>query len=84
MPFRADHALLLLGEARIHDVLNDVDAALALYKRVLHLDAANVEAMACLASHHFYNDQPEVALRFYRCARPRLLANMSPRRTTSR
>jgi hypothetical protein len=33
---------------------------------VLHFDAANVEAIASLASHHFYTDQPEVALRFYR------------------
>lgn len=24
------------------------------------------EAIACLASHHFYTDQPELALRFYR------------------
>jgi hypothetical protein len=47
-------------------VLNDVNASLTLYKRVLHLDASNVEAMACMASHHFYTDQPEVALRFYR------------------
>ena len=33
---------------------------------MLHFDAANVEAIASLASHHFYTDQPEVALRFYR------------------
>ena len=24
------------------------------------------EAISCLASHHFYTDQPEIALRFYR------------------
>lgn len=59
----------MLGEARIHDALNDTAAALPLYKRVLQLDASNVEAMACLAAHHFYNDQSEVALRFYRYAR---------------
>ena len=36
------------------------------HTQVLHFDAANVEAIASLASHHFYTDQPEVALRFYR------------------
>lgn len=61
-----DNPLYLLGEARIHDALNDVDASLALYKRVLHLEACNVEAIACMAAQHFYSDQPEVALRFYR------------------
>jgi hypothetical protein len=64
----AEHTLMLLGEARIRDALNDIEPALALYKKVLKLDASNVEAMACLAAHHFYTDQPEVALRFYRCA----------------
>ena len=32
----------------------------------MHFDASNIEAIACIASHHFYDDQPEVALRFYR------------------
>jgi tetratricopeptide repeat protein 8 len=30
------------------------------------MDASSVEAIACLAAHHFYSDQPEVALRYYR------------------
>ncbi|CAM9818900.1 unnamed protein product, partial [Hapterophycus canaliculatus] len=29
-------------------------------------DASNIEAIASLAANHFYGDQPEVALRFYR------------------
>lgn len=61
---------MLLGQARVHDALNNVDSSMALYKSILHLDASNVEAMACMASFHFYADQPEIALRFYRCARP--------------
>lgn len=36
------------------------------HQQVLMTDASNVEAIACLASHHFYTDQPEIALRFYR------------------
>lgn len=57
---------LMLGAARVHEALNDLDAAIAIHKRVLMIDASNAEAIACLASHHFYTDQPEVALRFYR------------------
>jgi tetratricopeptide repeat protein 8 len=30
------------------------------------MDASNVDAIACLAAHHFYSDQPEVALRHFR------------------
>jgi tetratricopeptide repeat protein 8 len=33
---------------------------------VLTLEPSNIEAIASLGSHHFYNDQPEVALKFYR------------------
>ena len=36
------------------------------YKEVLHSDSTNVEAVACIATNYFYNDQPEVALKFYR------------------
>lgn len=36
---------------------------LQFYKSVLFYDSSNVEAIACLASQHFYTDQPEIALR---------------------
>jgi tetratricopeptide repeat protein 8 len=74
----ADNPLPLLGEARIQDALNDTDASLALYKQVLHIEACNVEAMACMAAHHFYTDQPEVALRFYRHAVSEKLNEVPP------
>ena len=57
---------LLLGIARIYDQLNDMDHGVQFYKKVLVLDSSNVESIACLASNHFYQDQPEKALRFYR------------------
>lgn len=57
---------LLLGIARIHDQLNDIEKGVAHYKRVLALDPVNVESIACLASNHFYEDQPEIALRYFR------------------
>jgi Tfp pilus assembly protein PilF len=34
--------------------------------QVLQLEGCNIEAIACLAAHHFYSDQPEIALRYYR------------------
>lgn len=57
---------ILLGIARIHDLLNDSERAISFYKQVLVLDSANVEAIACLGAHFFYNDQAEMSLRYYR------------------
>ena len=54
---------LMLGSARVYESLNEGEKAVTLYKRVLSFDAANVEAIACLAANHFYSDQPEVALK---------------------
>ena len=54
---------LLLGSARVFESLNEGEKAVGIYKRVLQFDAANVEAIACLAANHFYSDQPEVALK---------------------
>lgn len=57
---------LLLGIGRIYDMLNNVDKSIEYYKKVLQYDSSNIEALANLASHHFYSDQPEIALRYYR------------------
>jgi hypothetical protein len=38
-------------------MLNDPDKAITFYKKVLVLDAANVESIACLGAHYFYADQ---------------------------
>lgn len=52
----------------LHDIqgLNDLDTAVSYYKEVVKYDATNVEAIACIATHYFYSEQPEMALRFYR------------------
>lgn len=57
---------LKIGIARVYDMLHDVDSAVEAYKEILRADSSNSEAVASLASHHFYNDQPEIALRFFR------------------
>lgn len=36
------------------------------YRNILELDATDMESIACIGLHHFYSDQPEVALRYYR------------------
>lgn len=46
--------------------MNNVSSATEYYKDVLKQDNTHVEALACIGSNHFYTDQPEIALRFYR------------------
>uniref|UniRef100_A0A8C8EI82 Tetratricopeptide repeat domain 8 n=1 Tax=Oncorhynchus tshawytscha TaxID=74940 RepID=A0A8C8EI82_ONCTS len=57
---------LLTGIARIHEEMNNFTSATEYYKDVLKQDNTHIEAIACIGSNHFYTDQPEVALRFYR------------------
>uniref|UniRef100_A0A671U7U5 Tetratricopeptide repeat domain 8 n=1 Tax=Sparus aurata TaxID=8175 RepID=A0A671U7U5_SPAAU len=57
---------LLTGIARIHEEMNNIPSATEYYKDVLKQDNTHVEAIACIGSNHFYTDQPEIALRFYR------------------
>ncbi|XP_048341733.1 tetratricopeptide repeat protein 8 isoform X2 [Sphaerodactylus townsendi] len=46
--------------------MNNISAAAECYKEVLKQDNTHMEAIACIGSNHFYSDQPEIALRFYR------------------
>ncbi|XP_025900480.1 tetratricopeptide repeat protein 8 isoform X2 [Nothoprocta perdicaria] len=57
---------LLCGIARIYEEMNNISSAAEYYKDVLKQDNTHVEAIACIGSNHFYSDQPEIALRFYR------------------
>ncbi|XP_041947263.1 tetratricopeptide repeat protein 8 isoform X1 [Alosa sapidissima] len=59
-------ATLLTGIARIHEEMNNITSATEYYKDVLKQDNTHVEAIACIGSNHFYTDQSEIALRFYR------------------
>ncbi|XP_030069627.1 tetratricopeptide repeat protein 8 isoform X2 [Microcaecilia unicolor] len=56
---------LLCGIARIQEEMN-MTTATEYYKDVLKQDNTHMEALACIGSNHFYSDQPEIALRFYR------------------
>jgi tetratricopeptide repeat protein 8 len=57
---------LLIGIARIYDLLNDSAKGVEYYKKVLKCDSSNVEAIACLSAHQFYSEQPEIGLRYFR------------------
>ena len=46
--------------------LNETEASITCYREVLKTDSTNIEAIACVGTHHFYNDQPEIAVRYYR------------------
>mmetsp|Transcript_15566 Transcript_15566/g.15392 ORF Transcript_15566/g.15392 Transcript_15566/m.15392 type:complete len:116 (-) Transcript_15566:456-803(-) len=57
---------LYTGISRTYEFINDPTNSNKLCKVVLNFDNTNVEAIATLASYHFYTNQPEIALRFYR------------------
>uniref|UniRef100_A0A8C6AXX0 Tetratricopeptide repeat domain 8 n=2 Tax=Monodon monoceros TaxID=40151 RepID=A0A8C6AXX0_MONMO len=57
---------LLCGIARIYEEMNYILSATEYHNEVLKQHNTQVEAIACIGSNHFYSDQPEVALWFYR------------------
>ncbi|XP_060865064.1 tetratricopeptide repeat protein 8 [Metopolophium dirhodum] len=57
---------LLIEMARIFEGLNNIPMSVKYYRDILELDATDMESIACIGLHHFYSDQPEVALRYYR------------------
>lgn len=61
---------LKLEEAHVYEAMGESLSAVQQYRVVATHDATNVEAIASIAVYNFYNDQPEIALRYYR----RLLA----------
>ncbi|XP_075555852.1 tetratricopeptide repeat protein 8 isoform X4 [Dermacentor variabilis] len=61
-----NEAALVAPMARVYEGLHDLQRSAKLYRELLSQDAVHVEAIACVATHHFYADQPEMALRFYR------------------
>ncbi|KPA77534.1 putative tetratricopeptide repeat protein [Leptomonas pyrrhocoris] len=61
-----DHHVVLCC-ARLRDELHEPGTAYDLYNHVLHLNSSNIEAIACIGAHLFYEkNQPELALRYYR------------------
>jgi tetratricopeptide repeat protein 8 len=65
----------LLGEARVCDLLGNTVRAREVWRRVLEIDAACVEAVASLGAATFYEDQPETSELFYAYLRKLGVAN---------
>ncbi|KAL3079588.1 hypothetical protein niasHS_005573 [Heterodera schachtii] len=57
---------LITWLARIYEDIGDTERSVAYYKLLLKQDANNVEGIACLGAHFFYEGRPEIALKFYR------------------
>ncbi|KRZ09752.1 Tetratricopeptide repeat protein 8, partial [Trichinella zimbabwensis] len=61
-----DEISLLKALGRIYENLNDFHQSEICFKQVLKKESVDVESIACLATHYFYNDRPELAQRFFR------------------
>ena len=53
-------------EARVEELLQHYDRSVTLYKEVLINDNCNFEAIACIGANYFLNNNPEIALSFYK------------------
>ena len=54
------------ASARVYEMLSDFENSTVLYQLVLSSEAYNLEALASIASENFYNDQPEISLKYYK------------------
>ena len=50
---------------RVYEMLNESEKSFTHYKLALAKENNNMEAVACIANHFYYEDSPEVSLRFY-------------------
>ena len=57
---------LIIGCARVHEGLGDLETSVKFYKKVFQYDASNMEAISCIGTHNFYSNMPEIALRSFR------------------
>ncbi|CAH2076348.1 unnamed protein product, partial [Iphiclides podalirius] len=55
-----------IRKARINDQMGNSALAVKDYRMVAIQDPSNMEAVANIAMYNFYNDQPEIAMRYYR------------------
>lgn len=53
-------------QARIMELMGNMTGSVTMYRQIALSDAMHVEALACIAVNHFYMDQPEIALIYYR------------------
>uniref|UniRef100_A0A0N4ZJ99 TPR_REGION domain-containing protein n=1 Tax=Parastrongyloides trichosuri TaxID=131310 RepID=A0A0N4ZJ99_PARTI len=61
-----DDVTLQTHLARIYEQLGHIKQCVTIYRDILKYEASNIEAIACLGTHAFYDEQPEQALGYYR------------------
>lgn len=57
---------LLIHKGRILEQMEKILESVAIYRTITQLDPINPEALACIAVNHFYNNQPELSLLYFR------------------
>lgn len=57
---------LLQQQARLFELMRNLAASARMYRHIVQLEPVNAEALAAIAVHHFYAQQPELALMYYR------------------
>ncbi|CAL8078674.1 unnamed protein product [Calicophoron daubneyi] len=57
---------LMSNAARIHENIGEMLKSIDVYKDVIRVDNTNIEALSSFGTHYFYEDQPELALKFFR------------------
>lgn len=62
----ANDISLMTQQARILELTGNLIDSVKMYRQIGVLDAMNCESLASIAVHHFYSNQPEMALLYYR------------------
>lgn len=61
-----DEVSLLTQQGRILELLGNIQASVRIYRYIAQHEPINSEALSNIAIHHFYGNQPEMALLYYR------------------
>lgn len=61
-----DEISLLTQQGRILELLGNIQSSVRMYRHITQHEPINSEALSNIAIHHFYGNQPEMALLYYR------------------
>lgn len=57
---------LMTHQARILELMDNLQTSVRMHRHIAQHEPINSEALACIAVHHFYGNQPEMSLLYYR------------------
>uniref|UniRef100_A0A1I8M8M6 Uncharacterized protein n=1 Tax=Musca domestica TaxID=7370 RepID=A0A1I8M8M6_MUSDO len=55
-----------IEQGRLLDAMSKVEDSMQMYRLIAKLNPINIEALACIALNYFYDNNPEMALMYYR------------------